>query len=158
MKQLLTIIVISLTTGIFAQTKTDLKEYIGTYPKQTDFFQNQIIIQELKRILDEDFLKYQEHISFSGSGEIKYKHGLIYGDVSQQHVGGYTSIFFVDPTSEKMHLFWLKQSVKDKDYYIYGDKPVPIDVMNLIIEKMNIKWGHVASFNIVRDSIEIEIK
>lgn len=136
----------------------ELKKYIGTYSNQTDFFDNSIIKNELQRILGSDFKLYQEHISLSGGGEINYKYGLIYGDVSQLHVGGYSSLFFINIRDKKMYLFWLTGRVRDKKFKIYGDKPNPANVLNLIEEEMNICWGHVADFKIKDDSINFLLK
>jgi len=137
---------------------SDLKKYIGTYSKNTDFFENPIVKNELKRILGSDLKLYQKHLALSGCGKINYKYGLIYGDVSQLHVGGYNSLFFVNINDKKMYLFWLTSSVKDKKYKIYGDKPIPANVLNIIEEEMNICWGHVATFKVKGDNIDIELK
>ena len=149
-------------TSVLQNTKTsnwtDLKRYIGTYSKDTNFFQNPIIKTELKRILGADWNSYQKHLALSGCGEIEYKYGLMYGDVSQLHVGGFNSLFFVDVKDEKMYLFWLNGTVGGKDYKIYGDKPIPASVLNLITQEMNIGWGHVATFTAKRDSIDIQTK
>jgi hypothetical protein len=136
----------------------ELKGYIGSYSKDTDFFKNPIIATELKRILGADWMSYQDHFALSGCGEIEYRYGLMYGDVSQLHVGGYTSLFFVDINDKKMYLFWLKGTVGRKDYKIYGDNPIPASVLNLIEQEMNITWGHVATFIIKGDSIDIQTK
>ncbi len=135
----------------------DLKKYIGTYSKQTDFFRNPLIKNELKKILGEDYKSYQSFVSSAGCGEVEFKYGLIYGDVSQESVGGYNSLFFINIKSEKIYLFWLTERVWDKKYKIYGDKPTPANVLNLITEDMNIGWGHVATFKAEGDSINIHL-
>jgi len=135
-----------------------LMNYIGAYSKKTDFFTNPIIKAELQRILGPDLKSYYEFIELSGCGEISYKYGLIYGEVSQDHVGGYSSLFLVNAKEKKMYLFWLKKMVRDKDYKIYGDKPIPANVLNIIEQEMNIGWGHVAIFKIIDDSINIQLK
>jgi hypothetical protein len=136
----------------------NLKKYIGKYPKQTDFFDNPIIRKGLKEILKGDFSNYMNFVSMAGCGEMNYKYGLIYGDVSQLHVGGYSSLIFIDIDDKKMFLFWLKETVSDKKYKIYGQKPIQANVLNLIEQEMNISWGHVANFSIQGDSILIELK
>ena len=136
----------------------ELKKYIGKYPKQSDFFKNPLIINRLKKILKSDYSNYMEHVSISGCGEMSYKYRLIYGDISQLHVGGYSSIVFIDIDNERLFLFWLYETIKDKRYSIYGDKPTPENVLNLIEQEMNIVWGHVAKFFIKADSINIELK
>lgn len=137
---------------------SDLKKYIGTYPKDSNFFENIIIKNELKRILVGDYEIYRKHITKSGCGEINYKYGLIYGDVSQLHVGGYSSLFFINIQKKTMYLFWLLKDVEDKEYKIYGDEPIPANVLNLIEQEMNITWGHVAKFSIQAEKINIELK
>jgi hypothetical protein len=149
-------------TSMLHNTKTsnwtDLKRYVGTYSKDTNFFQNPVIKTELKRILSTDWKSYQKHFALSGCGEIEYKYGLMYGDISQLHVGGFSSLFFVDVEDKKMYLFWLDGTVGGKDYKIYGDKPIPASVLNLIAQEMNIGWGHVANFVVKSDSIDIQTK
>ena len=135
-----------------------LMKYVGKYPKQTDFFENPIVTEGLKEILKEDFTTYIDFVSKAGCGEMNYKYGLIYGDVSQLHVSGYASLIFINCKEEKMYLFWLKETVREKNYKIYGDKPVPVNVLNLIVQEMNISWGHVANFSTQADSIKIELK
>jgi len=159
MKKLLLIILASFVLQSQAQTSTwdSLKKYIGTYSKDTNFFQNSIIKNEMKRILGNDYKNYQSFFSLAGCGEIEFQYGLMYGDVSQEHVGGYNSIFFVNIKDKKMYLFWLQRTVGDKQYKIYGDKPIPADVLNLIEKEMNIGWGHVATFKVKSDSIDIHL-
>jgi hypothetical protein len=135
-----------------------LKKYIGTFPKETDFFKNPIVTNELKRILGSDYKLYLDHVSQSGCGSMISKDNLIVGDISQLHVGGYGSIVFIDIANKKMYLFWLSSTVSDKIYKIYGDKPIPNTILRLIVDNMNEGWGHVAHFTVDSDSVKIEIK
>ena len=150
-------------TAITIQTEAQisdwngLKKYIGTYSKNTDFFKNQIIKTEFKKILSNDYKNYQDFLYLAGCGEIEFKYGLMYGDVSQLHVGGYSSLFFINIKEKKMYLFWLTGTVGDKQFKIYGDKPTPANVLNLIEEEMNTSWGHVAKFKVKGDSIDIHL-
>lgn len=140
--------------NLYSQTSWNgLKKYVGTYSKETDFFKNEIVQKELKRILGKDYKSYREFVSYAGCGEIEYQYGLIYGDVSQLHIGGYNSIFFINIHEKKMYLFWLTGSVIEWQYKIYGNRPIPVNVLNIISENMNTGWGHVASFRVDKDSI-----
>lgn len=135
-----------------------LKRYIGTFPKETDFFNNPIVIKELKRILGSNYKLYLDHVSLSGCCSMISKDNLIVGDISQLHVGGYSSMIFIDIANRKMYLFWLSSTVSDKIYKIYGDRPIPKTILQLIVDNMNEGWGHVANFTIDSDSIKIEKK
>jgi hypothetical protein len=135
-----------------------LKKYIGTFPKNTDFFKNPIIVNELKRILGADYKSYCDHVTLSGCGAMMSQDNLIYGDVSQLHVGGYGSEIFIDLQKRKIYLFWLPGMVRDKKYKIYGDKPIPQNILKLFVDNMNEGWGHVVNFSIESDSIKIDLK
>jgi hypothetical protein len=135
-----------------------LMKYIGKYPKETDFFDNPLVNEELKKILKDDFKSYLKFVSIAGCGEMNYKYGLVYGDISQLHVGGYSSLIFIDIDNKSFFLFWLKETVRDKNYKIYGQSPIQANVLNLIEQEMNISWGHVAEFLIKGDSISIKLK
>jgi hypothetical protein len=143
MRKILLIAFAFIAFHIQAQTSNwdSLKIYIGAYSKSTDFFKKPIVKNEMKRILGNDYKSYQAFFSQAGCGEVEFKYGLIYGDVSQEHVGGYSSLFFANTTSKKMDLFWLQRTVGDKLYKIYGDKPIPANVLNIVIEEMNTGWG-----------------
>ena len=83
--------------------------------------------------------------------------GVLYADLSQLHVGGYSSLVFVDINHHKMYLFWLKGTVSDKDYRIYGDRPIPETVSRVIEKELNTSWGHVAEFKVTGDNVIISL-
>ena len=145
-----------------SQTQIDewvsLKKYIGTFPTENDFFKNPIIVNELKRILGNDYKSYCDHVSLSGCGSMVNENNLIYGNISQDHVGGYDSQIYIDIQNKKIYLFWLSSIVRDKTYKIYGDRPIPNEILKLIVDDMNEGWGHVASFSFYLDSIKIDLK
>ena len=152
----------TLTICIQAHSQTSdwssLRKYIGAYSCDAKFYENPIVKIELKRILRKDYSAYQDFCRLSGCGEIGFKHGLMYGDVSQLHVGGYSSLFFVDIEKRRMFLFWMPGRVGELKYKIYGDKPIYPSVLNLISQEMNVAWGHVATFKVQGDSISIVSK
>ena len=76
-------------------------------------------------------------------------------DVSQQHVGGYTSLIFVRLTDGQLFLFWLKERVVEKKYEFYGPRPIPTEVGEIVQSEMNSQWDHVASFEVQGDSLKI---
>lgn len=154
---LLLLIAITGYTDDENQDWNDTDKYIGKYSRETDFFENPVIENELLRILGNDYESYMEHVSMSGCGEICNRYGLIYGSVSQMNIGGYSSLFFIDTSTRKMYLFWLKEAVLDKKYTIFGDKPVPADILSIIEQEMNVTWGHVANFSVLDGKILIEI-
>jgi hypothetical protein len=147
--------VVDSTSNEIEQENIDLKKYIGTYTKQTDLFDSKIVNNELRRILGSEYYNYKDFVSNSACGQIVRKDDLIYGDISIMSVGGYESIFFINLNDKKMHLFWLNDDIDSNDYKIYGDKPIPGIVYNIILEEMNTKWGHRAKFTLVNDKITV---
>ena len=141
-----------------AKSYNSLKKYIGKYPKQTKFFDEPLVKSELKRILGKDYQQYRQHVGFSGCGPFILKDNLLYADVSQLHVGGYSSLVFADLKERRFFLFWLKGQVAAKEYQIYGDKPIPEPILGIIVEEMNQSWGHVAEFAIKDNTIAIGIR
>jgi hypothetical protein len=74
--------------------------------------------------------------------------GFVFADVSQLHVGGYTSFIFVRPIDGTTYVFWLKSAVRDKDWQLYGPRPVPESVLRTVETELNTEWGHVAQFRL----------
>jgi hypothetical protein len=134
-----------------------LNKYIGTNTWETDFIKNPIVKKELKRILGADYKAYLNHVTASNFGFVEKKGNLICAEISQEHCAGFNSIIFIDIQEKKMYLYWLKSSVSDKKYAIYGDKPIPHKILNLIVENMNKGWGHVARFSSEKGGIKIEL-
>lgn len=141
-----------------AQAYDNLKKYIGKYPKQTKFFNEPLVKSELKKILQNDYQQYLRHVGFSGCGPFMLKETFLYADVSQLHVGGYSSLVFVDLKERRFYLFWLKGQVAEKKYQIYGEIPIPGAILKAIVEEMNQSWGHVAEFEIKDNGIAINVK
>ena len=71
---------------------------------------------------------------------------FVFADVSELHVGGYTSYIFVRPTDGTTYVFWLKSAVWDKNWELYGPRPVPEQLLHIIEAELNQGWGHVARF------------
>ena len=78
-------------------------------------------------------------------------------DVSQLHVGGYSSLIFVRPTDEQLFVFWLRKSVSEKEYKLYGSVSASGEVKRVIVEKMNETWGHVAKFSWAEEELKIDL-
>ena len=96
-------------------------------------------------VLAADYGAYLEHIQQSGCGAIARRGDWLLLDVSQLHVGGYTSFILVNPGTKQVWVFWLQGEVMDK-WTLYGRQPVPGDVSKAIVDELNSIWGHVASF------------
>ena len=139
------------------RTLSQITSQVGKYPHpKSEFFKSACLLNELKRILGPDYKAYCEHLSASGAGMLTKEGDYFCGDVSQLHVGGYSSLFYVDAKNEKMYLFWLKKSVSEREYQIYGDGPIPAAVLASIAKHMNETWGHVATFRIIGERLVIE--
>ena len=138
-------------------TLSQITSQVGKYPHpKSEFFKSACLLTELQRILGPDYKAYREHLSQSGAGMLEKEGDYVSGDVSQLHVGGYSSLFYVDPKNEKIYLFWLKKSVSEKEYQIYGDGPIPAAVLSSIAKRMNQTWGHVATFKFAGERLVIE--
>ena len=146
------------TEGAKTEDWSSLKKYVGTFPKENDFFKNPIVESNLKKILGSSYDSYAEHVALSGCGSIAEKDGLIFGDVSQMHVSGYVSIFYIDVANSKMYLFWMNGEISEKKYQIYGEGAIPENVLSLTVQSLNETWSHVASFAVVAQKIDISLK
>jgi len=131
--------------------------YVGKYSRETDFFENEIVKTELKKILDDDFNSYMKFVESAGCGIVEKLDEIIYCDVSMEHVGGYNSMILINTVERKMYLFWLNEVLWNKEYKIYGDRPYPKAIKNIIENDMNTGWGHVAEFDFVKDCLEINL-
>lgn len=138
-------------------TLSQIASEVGKYPHpKSEFFQSACLLTELRRILGSDYELFCEHLSSSGAGALEKEGGYVCGDVSALHVGGYGSLFYLDVTTQKMYLFWLKATVLEKKYQIYGDRPIPAPVLSSIAKHMNEGWGHVGTFRFVGERLVIE--
>jgi hypothetical protein len=138
-------------------TLSQVTSQVGKYPHpKSKFFRSPCLLTELRRILGSDYKAYREHLSSSGAGVLEKEGDYVCGDVSQLHVGGYGSLFYVNIRTQKMYLFWLKAAVRQKEYQIYGDGPIPACVLSSITKHMNETWGHVATFRFIGEGLVIE--
>jgi hypothetical protein len=78
-------------------------------------------------------------------------------DVSQLHVGGYTSLILVREPDEAIFLFWLSSTVAERTARVYGPRPVPAEALDIFRHEMNSSWGHVACFTVDADSLAIDL-
>lgn len=76
----------------------ELVKYVGTYPCSNGLLRQPVLLSALRRILGNDYPAYRKHMKVSGCGAIEKRDELLLLDVSQLHVGGYTSMIFVRAT------------------------------------------------------------
>ena len=149
---------VGVVLGLFFNSATPddtLDRYVGAYPcaGQDQFFRDPRVISALRKALGVDYMAYEEHRSFSGCGKIERFGEYLFVDISELHVGGYTSFVFVPANNGSAYVFWLKQQVGGP-YQIYGNRPVPPIIMTRIEQEMNTQWGHVATFKATGDKLE----
>jgi hypothetical protein len=140
---------------------SDIREvtrYLGTYPCANGLLKSQAVLSALKGAMGQDFQKYRQHISLSGCGKLELRDGWAFADISQSHVGGYTSYVFIRPTDGEAYVFWLKSAVGNKDWEIYGEKPVPQSILHTVESELNEGWGHVAGFRFDGQNLVIALK
>jgi hypothetical protein len=128
---------------------SDLREiggFLGSYPCENGLLNSPALVSALKKTLRSDYQAYRQHIAFSGCGPLELRDGYIFADVSQLHVGGYTSFIFIHSNDATTYVFWLKGTVRDKEWELYGPKPVPDAVLHTVEAELNTGWGHVAQF------------
>jgi hypothetical protein len=126
---------------------TSLARHVGEYPCSTGLLGAPVLQSAIRSVLAADYGAYLEHIQQSGCGAIAWRGAWRLLDVSQLHVGGYTSFILVSPTTKQVWVFWLQGEVMDKKWMLYGRQPVPGDVSKAIVDELNSSWGHVASFS-----------
>jgi len=66
-------------------------------------------------------------------------------------------MIFVRPADGAVYVFWLKGTVAEKRYEIYGPRPVPTVVMEQIAQNLNVSWGHVARFTVHGEVLDIDL-
>jgi len=135
----------------------DLAKYVGTYPCSNGLLKQPVLLSALRKILDGDYRAYREHMEFSGCGAIEKRGDFLLMDVSQLHVGGYTSLIFVRLSDGAVFLFWLKATVADKDYSFYGQRPIPSAISEIVESQLNTAWGHVAQFHVHGEKVDIQL-
>ncbi len=135
----------------------DLSLYTGTYPCRTGLLRSPVLLQATREVLGDQYAAYHDHMRASGCGAIEQRGDYILLDVSQLHVGGYSSIILVRRRDGALFLFWLSGTVPDRNGHVYGPRPVPRDAMAIFEHSMNIQWGHVACFTASGDSLAIDL-
>lgn len=116
-----------------------------------------VLLSALRNILGNDYPAYHEHIGLSGCGAIEKRDGFLLMDVSQMHVGGYTSLIFIRLSDGAVFLFWLKSTVAEKQGSFYGQRPIPAAVSQIVESELNSAWGHVAHFSVDGDHVDIRL-
>jgi hypothetical protein len=135
----------------------DLVKYVGTYPCSNGLLHQQVLLSSLRKTLDGDYQAYREHMRLSGCGAIEKRDGFLLMDVSQLHVGGFTSLIFIRLSDGAIFLFWLKSTVANKNWSFYGQRPIPATVSQTVESELNKEWGHVARFSVHGENIEIQL-
>ena len=135
----------------------DLVKYVGTYPCTNGLLRDKVLLSSLKNILDRDYSAYREHMALSGCGAIEKRDGLLLMDVSQLHVGGYTSFILVRVEDGAVFLFWLRSTVTDRQWSFYGQRPIPTAISQVVQSELNTTWGHVAHFSVHGDQVDIRL-
>jgi hypothetical protein len=135
----------------------DIGKYVGTYPCSNGILKDTVLLHALQNILGNDFGAYEQHMRASGCGAIERRDGFVMMDVSQLHVGGYSSLIFIRLSDGEPFLFWLKSTVAEKRWQIYGQRPIPESVTRNIEIEMNQVWGHVAKFKMHDETLDIEM-
>jgi hypothetical protein len=124
-----------------------LAGHVGEYPCSTGLFGAPAVQTALRSILADDYGAYLEHVELSGCGAIAWRGSSLLMDISQLHVGGYSSLIVVNPKTSKVWLFWLPGTVGERKWKMYGPQPVPAEVSKAVVDDLNSGWGHVASFS-----------
>jgi hypothetical protein len=135
----------------------DIEKYVGTYPCSNGILKDAVLLNALQKILGNDYSAYKQHILASGCGAIERRGDYLLMDVSQLHVGGYSSLIFIRLSDGAPFLFWLKSTVAEKQWQIYGQRPIPELVMRNIEIEMNQVWGHMAKFKMLGETLSIEL-
>ena len=110
----------------------DLAQYVGTYPCSNGLLKQPVLLDTLKKTLGPDYDAYREHMQLSGCGAIERRDGFLFLDVSQLHVGGYSSLIFVRLSDGELFVFWLKSTVADKQWQLYGPRPIPETIIHAV--------------------------
>jgi hypothetical protein len=136
----------------------DLEQWVGTYPCSNGLLKHPVLLDALKNVLGRDYRAYRKHMQLSGCGAMERRDGFLLMDVSQLHVGGYSSLIFVRLTDGMLFVFWLKSTVAEKQWQFYGPRPIPETVTQTVETEMNKEWGHVARFKVRGAELDIELR
>jgi hypothetical protein len=129
------------------ESLASLARHVGEYPCSTGLLGAPVLQSAIRSVLAGDYGAYLEHINQSGCGPVAWRGAWLLLDVSQLHVGGYTSFILVNPTTTEVWVFWLQGRVAEKRWKVYGHQPVPSGVSKIIVDELNLTWGHVVSFS-----------
>ncbi len=140
------------------QSLAALPRYVGTYPCANGVIIAPVVQEALKRALGADFTAYQKHIGLASCGPVEREGQFIVMDESRMGVAGHTSYIFVRLPDEAVYVFWLKSLLTERNYQVYGPRPVPKEVMDSIVRRMNEGWGRAAQFTARGDKLDIVIK
>ena len=124
---------------------------------QSGLLRSPVLLKALSQVLKEQYAAYHDHMSGSGCGAIEQRGDYVLLDISQLHVGGYSSILLVRKRDGALFLFWLSSTVSERQAHVYGPRPVPADALAIFEHDMNVGWGHVACFTASRDSLAIDL-
>ena len=136
----------------------ELDAFVGSYSKDTGFIDNELVENQLKKILGDDYNSYMRFVKSAGSGIVEKLDDIIYCDISLEHISGYNSLILINMKEREMYLFWMNGTVRDKNFKIYGKRPIPLQIKKIIEDDMNTGWGHVARFEFKNDSLLINLK
>ncbi len=125
-----------------------LDMYVGTFPcaGKDRLFREPAVLQALKTALGNDWKAFEQHRAVSGCSAVDRYNNYLFVDVAQLHVGGYDSMILFNPENKQAYVFWLKGRVLDGDAVTYGQRPIPLDVLEKFQRELSIAWGHAASF------------
>jgi hypothetical protein len=128
-------------------TVGDLSKHIGEYPCRSGLLDDAVLQRALREVLADDYGAFLEHMRISGCGAVAWRGSSLLLDISELHVGGYTSFIMVNPQSAGIWVFWLPGTVKEQNWKLYGQRPIPTEISKVIVDELNSIWGHVASFS-----------
>ena len=128
-------------------TLGDISKHIGEYPCRSGLLDDAVLQRALREVLADDYGAFVEHVKISGCGAVAWRGSSLLLDVSQLHVGGYTSFIMVDPQSAGIWVFWLPGTVKEQKWKLYGRRPIRAQISGVVVDELNSIWGHAASFS-----------
>ena len=134
----------------------DLSRYVGEYPCQNGILDSPVLHAALRRTLTSEYEEYRKHLRLSGCGAIEKRGPYFLMDVSQLHVGGYSSIMLVRQSDGGLFLLWLKTMVRDESLKVYSDGPIESSAIKEFGRAMNVAWGHVACFAPEGDTLKVD--
>jgi hypothetical protein len=132
-------------------------KFLGAFPCENGLINSPALRSVLKRALDTDYREYENFSSLAGCGRLERRDQYVFADISQLHVGGYTSYIFVRPRDGTTYVFLLNSTVSEKHWTLYGPKPVPDIVLQTVGAELNGAWGHVANFQFVGQNLQIHL-